>query len=437
MLQRIDMTNKTPMKLHPPGDVDPYRSTIEVSKSGDVVGSIVTITLLDKDGNAPDAYRMERTTIELHTESTANGGSFVYYSDPPVRGGLDPVNVFKTVITPLNLKPDVHVVVAAKAVRKADCDGNDANTVDIRNQSYIHILAPSGVKPIVAGRAGYMHIDPQTHTNDALQFATTVTVLARGTDMLPITTDISPLLELHVTDQYPSERGGQKRDIGKFVAADLANGVYTATFATDRISVFEMQARYKGPMVGRPGTLRFSTGVTTGKGTKLSIPDAVEGPEKVFTVKGKKGGDTLTMLVTIVNEDGKTLLDAPATGYVAAANVGDALLKPAKQQPQRESIAFDYVIPTPPAETYHIFAGAIGGCWYERYTLKLVEGEKMMVDTKLRVVEIFRAVYILVVLAGALFLSIALFKNLSFFPALYVTAIVFFLAAAIINGGIE
>lgn len=428
------------MKLHPPGDVDPYRSTIEVSKSGDVVGSIVTITLLDKDGNAPDAYRMERTTIELHTESTANGGSFVYYSEPPVRGGLDPVNVFKTVITPLNLKPDVHVVVAAKAVRKADCDGNDANTVDIRNQSYIHIHAPSsGDKPILVGRDEYRYIDPQTHTNDALQFATTLTLLARDTDMLPITTDISPLLELHVTDQYPSERGGQKMDIGKFVAADLANGVYTATFATDRISVFEMQARYKGPMVGGFGTLRFSTEVTIGKGTKLSIPDAHEGPERVFTVKGKKGGDTLTMLLTIVTQDGKTLVDAPTTKCVALVFVNWKPLVLAKQQQQRESVALDYVIPNPPAESYVIHAYTIGGCsyggWDGRYTLKLVEKikfKKMMIDTKLRVVEIFRRAGIAVVFGGALHLSIALCENLSFFPSLFVTAIVFFLAFIIL-----
>lgn len=238
-------------------------------------------------------------------------------------------------------------------------------------------LHPAGdVKPTLAGHVGYMYTDPGMHTNDALQFAATVIFRARDANYLPITTDLSQLLSLDVIDRYPSQRGGQKMDIGKLVAADLANGVYTATFTTDRVSAFDVKVTYDGPTVGDFRPIDFRTKVTVGEGTKLSIPDAVECPEKVFTVKGKKGGDILTMLLTIVTKDGKTLVDAPETVYVAGLDVGSAYLHPVKQQQQRESIAFGYVIPTPPAGLYHICVQALNGSGGGRYILKLVDGDK-------------------------------------------------------------
>lgn len=367
------MTNKTPIKLQLAGDIDPYGSTIEVSKDillfSDVMGYVVTITLLDEDGNTPNAYRMARTTVELEIRE----GAVVV--EPPVRGRLDPVNVFKAVIMPLNhSEQDVRVFISAKAVRKADYNGNDANTVKVSPHGEARIYLPGSFDPIMEGlnQVSLMHIDPRMQADDALQFATTFTVHARGLDILPITTDISSLLELHVDDEYPSQRGGQKMDIGKFVAADLANGVYTATFATDRISKFEMRASYKGSVLNVT-PIYFSTGVYVGKGTKLSIPDAVEGPEKVFTIKGKKAGDTLTMLLTIVTEGGKTLVDAPTTDYVAYVPAAWEDLKPAEHQPQRESVAIDYVIPNSPAEVHEFDVGALDGDWTERYTLKLMK----------------------------------------------------------------
>lgn len=366
------MTNK----LYPPGDVDNYKSTIEVSKDillfSDVMGYIVTITLLDRYGNVPNAYRMARTTVELEIEE----GAVVV--EPPVRGRLDPVNVFKAVIMPLNRsEQDVRVLISAIAVRKADYNGNDANTVNVSPHGIVRRYLPGSFDPIMEGlnQTSTMHIDPRVQANDALQFATTFTVHARGLDILPITTDISPLLELHVADLYPSQRGGQKMDIGKFVVKDLANGVYTATFATDRISKFEMRASYKGSDLNVT-PIYFWTEVNVGKGTKLSIPDAQEGPEGVFTLKGKKGGDTLTMLLTIVTEDGKTLLDAPATEYVAYVALSGMDLQPAEQQPQRESVALDYVIPRTLAGVHEFEVRALDRNWTDRYTLKLVKEMK-------------------------------------------------------------
>ena len=281
------MTNKTPIKLQPAGDIDHYKSTIEVSKDillfSDVMGYVVTITLLDEDGNVPNAYRMARTTVELEIRE----GAVVV--EPPVRSRLDPVNVFKAVIMPLNRsEQDVRVFISAKAVRKADYNGNDA-TVKVSPHGTVRIYLPGSFDPIMEGlnQASTMHIDPRVQANDALQFATTFTVHARGLDILPITTDISSLLELHVTDIYPSQRGGQKMDIGKFVVKDLANGVYTATFATDRISKFEMRASYKGSDLNVT-PIYFSTGVYVGKGTKLSIPEAQRARKKCLPSRVRK-----------------------------------------------------------------------------------------------------------------------------------------------------
>lgn len=290
------------MKLHPPGDVDPIKSTIKVSKPtlvyGDVEGAIVTITLLDKDGNAPDAYRMARTTIKLTIDAVG-----AQVTKLPMRDGLDPVNVFKTVITPLN--DDVRVVVMATAVRKADCNGNDANTVELSKK-------PSG-KSIIS-------LDPSASDDSNRNFKTTVTFTALDASGKVIPVDISKHLTIVAKDNYKT--GADANTILKITAKDVNMGQYTAIFNTTTMSEFAILVEYKGDAIEAVGDTKFETWIpisSANSAMEVIGSDTTDG--RNFTIKGKKAGDTINLMLTLKDFTGKLVEGILFNNYTAEFKV--------------------------------------------------------------------------------------------------------------------